>query len=190
MCRLSWNLGTSSSWNPQGLNRPVMGLLYLYWSPQLHCDTHFISVAKRKPCKISKQKVTTFLINLSWHKSYNSFRSYTVYMKTFRSISMWRQQLSEHQINVNFNDVSIETQIICNLQCNVPLSWPPAVPLNCIQTNLKQTKTKFFIFVSSVTVHCTVVFTYFHYSTKYYERHGKLFIGRPCKKRADDLLNL
>jgi len=31
MCRMSWNLGTSSSWNPQGLSRPVMGLLYLFY---------------------------------------------------------------------------------------------------------------------------------------------------------------
>jgi len=30
MCRLPWNLGASTSWNPQGLSRPVMGLLYLY----------------------------------------------------------------------------------------------------------------------------------------------------------------
>jgi hypothetical protein len=30
MCRLSWNLGNSTSWNPQGLSSPVMGLLYLY----------------------------------------------------------------------------------------------------------------------------------------------------------------
>ena len=30
MCRLSWNLGASNSWNSQGLSRPVMGLLYLY----------------------------------------------------------------------------------------------------------------------------------------------------------------
>jgi hypothetical protein len=30
MCRLSWNRGASTSWNPQGLSRPVMGLLYLY----------------------------------------------------------------------------------------------------------------------------------------------------------------
>jgi hypothetical protein len=29
MCRLSWNLGTSTSWNPQGLSRSVIGLLYL-----------------------------------------------------------------------------------------------------------------------------------------------------------------
>jgi hypothetical protein len=28
MCRLSLNLGASTSWNPQGLSRPVMGLLY------------------------------------------------------------------------------------------------------------------------------------------------------------------
>ena len=32
MCRLSWNLGASTSWNPQGLSRSVMGLLYLYLS--------------------------------------------------------------------------------------------------------------------------------------------------------------
>ena len=30
MYRLSWNLGNSTSWNPQGLSRPVLGLLYLY----------------------------------------------------------------------------------------------------------------------------------------------------------------
>jgi len=30
MCRSSWNLGTSTSWNPRGLPRPVMGLLYLF----------------------------------------------------------------------------------------------------------------------------------------------------------------
>jgi len=29
MCRLSLNLGASTSWYPQGLSRPVMGLLYL-----------------------------------------------------------------------------------------------------------------------------------------------------------------
>jgi hypothetical protein len=29
MCRLSKNLGASTSWSPKGLPRPVMGLLYL-----------------------------------------------------------------------------------------------------------------------------------------------------------------
>jgi hypothetical protein len=28
MCRLSWNLGALTSWNPRGLSRSVMGLLY------------------------------------------------------------------------------------------------------------------------------------------------------------------
>jgi hypothetical protein len=31
MRRLSWNLGASTSWNPQGLSRPVMGLVYLFY---------------------------------------------------------------------------------------------------------------------------------------------------------------
>ena len=30
MCRLSRNLWASNSWNPQGLSKPVIGLLYLY----------------------------------------------------------------------------------------------------------------------------------------------------------------
>jgi len=32
MCPLSWNLEALNSWNPQGLSRPVMGLLYLYFT--------------------------------------------------------------------------------------------------------------------------------------------------------------
>jgi hypothetical protein len=28
VCRLSRNLGASTSWNPKGLSRPVMGLLF------------------------------------------------------------------------------------------------------------------------------------------------------------------
>jgi hypothetical protein len=40
-CRLSWNVRVSTSWNPQGLSRLVMGLLYLYiwiyWRP-LKCS--------------------------------------------------------------------------------------------------------------------------------------------------------
>ena len=30
MCRFSWNLGVSVSWNPMALSRHLMGLLYLY----------------------------------------------------------------------------------------------------------------------------------------------------------------
>ena len=38
MCRLSINLGASVSWNPQGLSRPVQGLLYRYLLPQGQCS--------------------------------------------------------------------------------------------------------------------------------------------------------
>ena len=44
MCRLSWNLGTSTSRNPQGLSRAVMGLLYLLplyiLRNEMHCCSH------------------------------------------------------------------------------------------------------------------------------------------------------
>ena len=32
-CRLSWNLGASTSWNPRGLSSPAMGLWSLYIRP-------------------------------------------------------------------------------------------------------------------------------------------------------------
>jgi hypothetical protein len=38
MCRLSINLGASTSWNPKGLSRPVIGLPYLY---MLKGDSNF-----------------------------------------------------------------------------------------------------------------------------------------------------
>ena len=31
MCCFSWNLGASTSWKPQGLSRPVIGLHYLFY---------------------------------------------------------------------------------------------------------------------------------------------------------------
>jgi len=37
MCRLSLNLGALTSWNPQGLSRPVMGLLSGFGGLQVTC---------------------------------------------------------------------------------------------------------------------------------------------------------
>jgi hypothetical protein len=42
--KLSWNLEASASWNPQGLCKPVIGLIYLYLTPKTklniwHCPT-------------------------------------------------------------------------------------------------------------------------------------------------------
>ena len=47
MCRLSWNLGAFTIWNPQGLSRPVMGLLYLYftnWATQAFSNAPYYSL--------------------------------------------------------------------------------------------------------------------------------------------------
>jgi len=44
MCRLSWNLGASSSWNTKGLSRDVMGLLYLYISDLEEVLTPYVKI--------------------------------------------------------------------------------------------------------------------------------------------------
>jgi hypothetical protein len=46
---LSWNLGASTTWNPQGLSRPVMGLLYLYLTFEFTCvNWEFVLIKKKK----------------------------------------------------------------------------------------------------------------------------------------------
>ena len=87
MCGLSRNSGTSTSWNPKGLSRPVAGNLYLFISPdgktlnQIHfvltdrkwhlsvldvrffrgadCDAdHYLAIAKvRERLSVRKQAV-------------------------------------------------------------------------------------------------------------------------------------
>jgi hypothetical protein len=50
MCRPSWNLGASTSWNPQGLSRPVMGLLYLYLEQGITLKRTALLIWKRAIC--------------------------------------------------------------------------------------------------------------------------------------------
>jgi hypothetical protein len=47
VCRSSWNPGASTSWNPLGLSRPVMGLLYLYLSHSVCIIYMYINVCVR-----------------------------------------------------------------------------------------------------------------------------------------------
>ena len=42
-CRLLWNLGASTSWNPQDLPRPVMGLFYLIIAWEQVISTLFVA---------------------------------------------------------------------------------------------------------------------------------------------------
>jgi hypothetical protein len=41
MCRLSRNLGASTSWNPKGLSRPVMGLLWERVVVEIICKNYY-----------------------------------------------------------------------------------------------------------------------------------------------------
>jgi len=61
--RLSWNLGASNSWNPQGLSKPVMGLLYEL------CFTHTrLNISNTPRTEESKLKIGT-LADHWWPRS-------------------------------------------------------------------------------------------------------------------------
>jgi len=65
----SWNLPVSTSWNPQGLPRPVLGLLYVYmfvigcW---FCCFRHFVSICGQ-PCRASISVPLASPHCLLWH---------------------------------------------------------------------------------------------------------------------------
>ena len=87
MCRLSWNLGDSTSWNPQGLSRPVMGLNYLLSLPTyaqfhyyvFHCTTEHLLVLL-KICR----SLTMHRMNSTKICRWTSFRTYTVVFRVIR----------------------------------------------------------------------------------------------------------
>ena len=60
MCRLSWNLGVSTSWNPQGLSRPVMGLLCLFITLFLHIQYYF-KLKTHRSAHFSEMKIRKLL---------------------------------------------------------------------------------------------------------------------------------
>jgi hypothetical protein len=49
MCRLSWNVGASTSWNSQGMSRPVMGLSFLLLD-QVGMTEHKMALVKLSNC--------------------------------------------------------------------------------------------------------------------------------------------
>jgi len=75
MYRMPWNLGTSTSWYPLGLSRPVQGLLYLYFyisnCYKIHINQYHISIISY---------LTPF-----YFRSYTALRlsSITVYLRIF-----------------------------------------------------------------------------------------------------------
>jgi hypothetical protein len=82
MCRVSWNLGASNSWNPQGLWRPVMGLLYLY----LYLTCAILQNHRREIQVMSQPKQI-----LCHHKSCNSFSRTSCCVLTHRVLLIGRE---------------------------------------------------------------------------------------------------
>jgi hypothetical protein len=62
ICRLSWNLGTSLSWHPQGLSRPVQRLTYLF------NGGHLVSLMIITHCIVLLQDITLHVF-YNWHVS-------------------------------------------------------------------------------------------------------------------------
>jgi len=87
ICRLSWNLGASVSWNPQGLSRPVMGFFscnnynfypFVSYNFILYLQRHFtIHTSSYFPRSLSGQ--TSYLLV--------TFSFIAIY--TFTSRSLW-----------------------------------------------------------------------------------------------------
>jgi hypothetical protein len=69
MCWLSWNLGASTSWNPQGLSRPVMWLLYLF-TPDGNVSTNkcagFVGFLPNRSVKSKRQSLKLCQYCIQW----------------------------------------------------------------------------------------------------------------------------
>ena len=60
MCRVSWNLGASTSWNPQGLPRPVLELLYLYCQAAHNCDLPLLRQSWNNSCILNDSSLLRY----------------------------------------------------------------------------------------------------------------------------------
>jgi len=102
MCRLSWNLGTSDSWNPQGLSRPVMGLIYLYLLASLVTQLFERFFARRK-LALARWLTTVTLFHSSGRRLRSAF---------FCSCCKWRAVSSHASLHASFIDPCITVQNI------------------------------------------------------------------------------
>jgi len=72
---LSWNLGVLTLWNPLGLSRPVMGLLYLYtykvYYVVRHNDGNCVHSVGKQNFSIGFALVNFFLFGFLWGGALN-----------------------------------------------------------------------------------------------------------------------
>jgi hypothetical protein len=105
MCRLSWNLGSSTSWNSQGLSRPVMRLLYLYPTTDINLWRNVWPYVKINFFLFTPFFVSTAALILKFGvrwKTIASFRFWSLYFigknhqYTLNRGMNWPQNLSWH----------------------------------------------------------------------------------------------
>ena len=87
MCRLSWNVRASSSWNPEGLSKFVQGLLYLYlsgtrqwngpWSLRSHTFHSIADYAVIIPALRLLAEYTFLYIVIKWPKIWRELQQFT-----------------------------------------------------------------------------------------------------------------
>jgi hypothetical protein len=68
ICRVSWNLGASTSWKPQGLSKPLMGLHCFYtirwWKSELLYYLHTYGNTVSLPTAPAREPCTIWLSNI------------------------------------------------------------------------------------------------------------------------------
>jgi len=117
MCRLSWNLGAPTYWNPQGLSTPVMGLLYLtsVKMQALRCSLDKVIVCNAGHRTGSSRKASTR--SRCKFQDHAVQHTYTDYM----NVSKWRDtrsQLDKRKPKFAVADVEkISAMVKCPRNC-------------------------------------------------------------------------
>jgi len=126
MCRLSWNLGASASWNPQGLSRLLTRLLYLYYTVKLNgslvsvCNNakgyqdyanmkhNFVSLLARQKISSNLGVRTGIILRIGKSPSW-----YLLFLMLQNSQTMLRTKWRSHfpEINMTANKKTVSNKI-------------------------------------------------------------------------------
>ena len=146
MCRLSWNLGASTCWNPQGLSGAVVGLLYLLPLNSFN----FTAVSDTLPVLLFQN--TTFLksyqistCNWIWCAVDFSF----VGLNFFDSPCTNKLGKSQRKGECDVNEIG---RWITSSSLEYKADKLRGTLLTCVVTNTQQKKTAFHVFASENSI--------------------------------------
>ena len=89
LCRLPWNLGASTFWNPQYLSRPIRGLLYLYLRTKFCISRHY-----------------HWILNIITARFYKVPQLHAVWINNINNVSLLRHATAECVITVFWGGLS------------------------------------------------------------------------------------